>query len=279
MLETKDCVETLLCELSEKDVVLYSQAMADVNQLKIKLETEKKEITKDIGARLQKYVADINLLSLRVSTKKETRDVDCRWEFDFDAGEKTLYRLDTAEVVRTEAIADEERQGDLELEDKPSVEIDESITCVDCGAPEGEQHSEGCPTVAEEVAEECQLPEVTDESPEKGEEQGPDQAKEETEEMDGPAADDIPESEDCFGTFDPNDAECAKCDRLDDCSKETLDSKPEEVDAKDTEEPPEEPKDKPKFYTCKKCKKGFDEYVDNGDGIWECPHCKAADWM
>lgn len=194
---------------------------------------------------------------------------------DYSKGEKTLYRTDTGEAVKVETISAIERQRYIEFVEKENKdgEISQAVkkaeekkagkkgkskdvkkkdtSCPDCGAPEGEEHSEGCPTL---------MPEPEQSEPEEASEV---------------AADDMPE-EDCFGTFDSNDAECANCDRLQECSKETL-------SGGETEKPAEEPAVKESaetpFYTCKKCGKGFEEYIDKGDGVWECPHCKADDWI
>ena len=330
--ERKDCVEHLSCELNEDELAKYSQEMAELNQRKVEVEAEKKEAMKDYGAKLQHLKSGVNVLGRKIITRKEARDVNCFWEFDYASGEKTLIRTDTGETVKKETIFAIERQRYIEFVEKdnkdgemaqavkkaeekkpvkkkskcphcgakegkehfsacPNAEVAEEVpgdasvaaedkSCPDCGAPEGETHSDGCPAVAEEEV--AQEPESTDGSPE--EEQAPDQAGEEPEEMTEPSPDDMPEGEDCFGTFDSNDAECANCDRKDDCYLETSktdEAPPEgepEVEAPASEEATEK-SDKLPFYTCKKCKEGFDEYVNKGEGVWECPHCKAADWM
>lgn len=306
--ERKDCVEHLSCELNEDELAKYSQEMAELNQRKVEVEAEKKEAMKDYGAKLQHLESGVNVLGRKIITRKEARDVNCFWEFDYASGEKTLVRTDTGETVKKETISAIERQRYIEFVEKENEngEISQAVKkaeekkaekkndkCPHCGAKEGKEHFSACPNVevtegegtdeTEEPGDE--LPEATDESPEEGEEQEPDQTKGEPEEMTEPSADDMPESEDCFGTFDSNDAECANCDRLDDCAKETLDESKEtspegerEVEAAAGEEAPEK-SDKTPFYTCRKCKEGFDEYVDKGEGVWECPHCKSDSWM
>lgn len=266
--ERKDCVETLSCALTEDQVAGYSQDMAGLHQTKLEVEDQKKEMTKDFGARIQKFESDIHVLSRKITTKKEARDVNCFWEFDYTSGEKTLTRTDTGKVVKKETISAIERQRYIEFVEKKnsSGEMAQAMDdaeknqsekaagkCPHCGTKDGKKHFSTCPnaeTVEKEVPEE-----------------------------DGPAADDIPESEDCFGTFASGSSECAKCDRVDDCKKDT----PEETEpAKEevTEEPVEK-EEKGLFYTCRQCKKGFDEYIDlnNGEGDTTCPHCKAVNWQ
>jgi hypothetical protein len=309
--ERKDCVEHLSCALTEEQVAGYSQDMAGLHQTKLEVEDQKKEMTKDFGARIQKFESDIHVLSRKITTGREARDVNCFWEFDYSKGEKTLFRTDTGEGVKIETISAIERQRYIEFVEKEkdkSDAIPEAIkkaekkkaekkgkskdvekkdtSCPDCGSPDSGSHSEDCPAIAE-AAEELSEPEGTDEAEESpGQEESGDDTPEVPEEEETPpegepeetselAGDDMPE-EDCFGTFDSNDAECANCDRLQECSKETISEGDAEKPAE--EEPKDEVQEKTPFYTCRKCKKGFDEYIDEGDGVWICPHCKDKDW-
>lgn len=318
--ERKDCVETLSCALTEEQVAGYSQDMAGLHQTKLEVEDQKKEMTKDFGARIQKFESDIHVLSRKITTKKEARDVNCFWEFDYSKGEKTLFRTDTGEAVKVETISAIERQRYIEFVEKENKdgEISQAVkkaeeknkkapkskvvekterdkSCPDCGAPEGEEHSEGCPTLMpEEGTEETEgspgQEESGDDTPEVPEEEetppkGPVQ-EEVVEVSDGVGEED--DGGDCFGTFDSNDAECANCNKKDDCYTETSRKRLEEAEGKEPAvEEQEEPKSEEEgaeveakpFYTCKQCGKGFNEYVDKGDGIWECPHCNSDSWM
>lgn len=338
--ERKDVVEHLSCALTEDELARYSQEMAELNQRKVEVEAEKKESMKDYGAKLQHLESNVNLIGRKIITKKEARDVNCFWEFDYTTGEKTLTRMDTGEIVKKETISAHERQKHMEFieskneegeisqaikeaKDKPAKKkgkcshcgakegkehfstcpnaeapevAEEDKSCSDCGAPEGEQHSDGCPTIAEEEAEECPPDGPEEEidlslNPEgeprhDGEDaqEAPGQSKEELKEESGPTAEDIPEGSDCYATFDSNDAECANCDQKQKCFKDTpIKEEPSTEGPASEEEPaseeaPEKSGETP-FYTCRKCGKGFDEYVDKGEGVWECPHCNSDSWM
>jgi DNA-directed RNA polymerase subunit RPC12/RpoP len=279
--------------------------MAGLHQTKLEVEDQKKEMTKDFGARIQKFESDIHVLSRKITTKKEARDVNCFWEFDYSKGEKTLFRTDTGEGVKVETISAIERQRYIEFVEKEKDKSDampEAIKkaeekkadkkgaakkdrkCPHCGAKEGKEHFSACPNAETPEAKEEKLEisgeeagEAADNIEEVLEEDLASTTEEEETPPCGPPAEDIPEEVDCFGTFDSNDAECANCDRLQECSKETISEEPA------AEEPAvEEAKDEAQeklFYTCKQCGKGFNEYVDKGDGVWECPHCNSDTWM
>ena len=105
--------------------------------------------------------------------------------------------------------------------------------CVDCGAPEGEEHSADCPSLIEEEVVETPEPEGTEEvEGEPGQEESgddPDEVKEES----APASDDG--AEDCFGTFVDDDPECGNCDRVQECSEATSPPEAAEEESVDTD--------------------------------------------
>ena len=296
MSETKNCVETLQCALTEEEVAGYSQEMADLNQTKVKVDAEKKEVVKEFGARLQKYEAEINVLSLKIITKKEARDVNCYWEFNFDSGEKILFRTDTGEAVKMEVISAIERQRYMEFIESKNEdgEISQAVKkakgkCPHCGAKDGKEHFSACPNAetpeveGEPIVEEEELP-ATQDHPDtvlpEPEDDGPKiggVCEEPEDEVTETTSDDSPD--DCFGTFATDDSECSECDRKGDCEKES--PTPEAEDAV-TEEPAEEPEDKTFTYTCRQCEGGFDEPKDvDDDGIDDsiCPICGSNSWL
>lgn len=296
MSETKNCVETLQCALTEEEVAGYSQEMADLNQTKVKVDAEKKEVVKEFGARLQKYEAEINVLSLKIITKKEARDVNCYWEFNFDSGEKILFRTDTGEAVKMEVISAIERQRHMEFIESKNEggEMSQAIKkaenkCPHCGAKDGKEHFSACPNAEtpeveeEPIVEEEELP-ATQDHPDtvlpEPEDDGPKiggVCEEPEDEVTEPTSDDGPE--DCFGTFASDDSECKECDRKKDCKKETP-----EPEAKEEapEKPAEEPEEKTFQYTCKECGGDFDTYNGVGneeDAETSCPICGTTDFV
>jgi hypothetical protein len=301
--EIQDCVEHLSCALTEEEVAKYSQEMAELNQRKVEVEAEKKEKMKDYGAKLQHLESGVNVLGRKVITKKEARDVNCFWEFNFDEGEKVLYRKDTGERVKGETISAMERQRHMEFiesknengemsqavkkaedkkaekkEKKPEPEKEQAVEGLAEQAEETKQHiADNAKNIMESVAGSEGTEEAEGEPGHEESSDGPDEAKEEGE----PASDDAPE--DCFGTFVDDDPECGNCDRVKDCSEAT--PPPEAVEEEETPvEAAEVPKDegeKTHTYTCAQCGEGFDEPKDvEEDGIDNsaCSICGATNW-
>ena len=97
--------------------------------------------------------------------------------------------------------------------------------------------------------------------------------------------DDMPEEEDCFGTFDAEDPECSTCGRKAECTDGTPSCDPEEeAPAVEEEAPAEEKpaKEQQFIYTCNKCNGGFDdpkEIDDDGIDDSECPLCGVRNWF
>ena len=183
-------------------------------------------------------------------------------------------RGDAAEAQASEAV---EKKDPTLFGPNKDVELDESITCPDCGAPEGEDHAEGCPFLTEGAPvefEEMEHPEEIS-SEEAGE--AADKIEETLEEDLAPMPEEEtpePEAEgpDCYGTFEESDEDCQACDIKDKCIAETV---PKEEASVSEEEGLEEEGD----FQCKKCQKFFDEPKVNEDNKSYCPHCGEWEWF
>jgi hypothetical protein len=78
------------------------------------VEDEKKRIAKGYTEQLQGLRGDMRRLSKDIRRKNENRTVDCVARFhDPTPGMKTIVRLDTGEVVRTEGMSHDERQENM----------------------------------------------------------------------------------------------------------------------------------------------------------------------
>lgn len=288
--DKKNVVEELPCPLTDEETLEMSSKLAGLHQQKLEVEGKKKEAVNDFGVRIKKIDAEVHLLSNNIYSGKETRNVECRMDYDWPAGKKTLVRLDTGEVVREEVISDFERQQHMEFverengkaakEDWPEEEVAEEtgpVICGDCGSS-GDEHSDDCPTLSEEMAEDA-APEGTEESEEEpGQEETGDEVPEEVE-PEEPTEEEQPEPEavedNCFGQFDADDETCQGCSQSADCFEETPESKADEVPADEKSD------DLPPRHKCAKCEEFFEEPKDNEDeyDTTSCPLCGSSNWM
>ncbi len=107
----------LMCKLTQKEIRVYSDELALKVQEQNDTESEKKEATRGFTNLLKDNKRRQGVLSTAISTKKEERDVVCRFEYDMENGLKRTIRTDTGEQVDAIPIPDHERQEVLELED------------------------------------------------------------------------------------------------------------------------------------------------------------------
>ena len=104
--------------LTDSELLDYSRELARNQCEKTEKEDKKKEVVAEYTAELKKFEADIAVLSRKITTGTEQRDVDCAWEYDWLEGSKKLIRLDTEEVVREATIQGGERQQHFDVEMK-----------------------------------------------------------------------------------------------------------------------------------------------------------------
>jgi hypothetical protein len=112
-IEQKETTEHLPCILTDIELLAVSRELARNHQDVQALMDKKAEFVSQVGADLKKKAAEIESNSLKISTGKEYRPIACVWEYRYDTGVKTLRRIDTQEVVRTEAITPAEREQNL----------------------------------------------------------------------------------------------------------------------------------------------------------------------
>ena len=106
----------LECQLTNEELLAYSKQLAEETAYRNKTENELQYTKEDFKKRLEKHEATINVLLQKISTEKETRFVDIRIEYDWSAGKKSFYRLDTGDIFKDEPITPEELQEKMEFE-------------------------------------------------------------------------------------------------------------------------------------------------------------------
>ena len=151
----------LECILTDEQAKTYSNELARLTQTQAELEDRKKEITSDYKSRIDACISQTRVIARKVSTGKEMRDVEVRWEFDFPANVKFLTRLDTFEVIDSRPLTDNERQMCLDLEAAASEEEAEQTDMVS-DEPESLPFMEESGEVSQEVFDSIAATEVID---------------------------------------------------------------------------------------------------------------------
>lgn len=104
-------VQTLPCVLTREELEDRSKRLAAAVQAQNELEKEKKSINDQLKARDAVLVAEITNMSGQITTGKEYRPVECKWEYNWDAGWKYLTRTDNDETIERMRISEDERQA------------------------------------------------------------------------------------------------------------------------------------------------------------------------
>lgn len=101
--------------LSISELLEISKELARANQELARVSNQKKETMASFAASQKIAEAIIENLSLKISTGKEYRDVDCSVTFDQKLMKKFITRMDTGEVVETTKLTTADLQEELEF--------------------------------------------------------------------------------------------------------------------------------------------------------------------
>ncbi len=112
--------ENLKTKLSAKELADYAQSLSEKYIDNVQLEADKKGNMAEYKAKADVIIGEMGLLSQKVSTQHEWRDVECHWFYNWDTGKKQLVREDTRENVREEKITQADRQKLFTLGKKES---------------------------------------------------------------------------------------------------------------------------------------------------------------
>ncbi len=106
--------EYLKCVLSDAEMTDLSQELAREIQALDRFQDQRKEVVACLEAQIETASAACRRLSALVTNGYEYRNVECEvYLNDPEPGQKTLYRTDTGEAVKTEKMTDAEKQQDL----------------------------------------------------------------------------------------------------------------------------------------------------------------------
>lgn len=117
--------ENLKCPFTHEELLERAKELSMHTQNLVQEEATKKEIISEIGGRIAKHRAHMNLLSVQISNGYEMRQIECEvWLNRPERGTKTVVRLDTGEIVRESPMTAAERQMMLPFEkaEQPQTE-------------------------------------------------------------------------------------------------------------------------------------------------------------
>lgn len=111
MTVTKNVPVVLLSD----ELLEISRELAKANQDLARIANQKKEAAASFGASQKIAEANIEELSLKISTGKEYRDVECVVTFDEKSMRKIITRTDTGEIVESQKMTTDDFQTELEF--------------------------------------------------------------------------------------------------------------------------------------------------------------------
>lgn len=98
---------TVAVELTPRELEDYSNELASILVQKSNLEMERKKL----NAQIKPLVERTNYLAAVIDSRKEMKEVECRWSYFWEEGEKVLHYH--GEEVERQRITAEERQQEL----------------------------------------------------------------------------------------------------------------------------------------------------------------------
>jgi hypothetical protein len=110
--------DNLKTKLSPEELSEYAKTLSEKYIEHGQIEADKKSIVSAYKARTDTIEGEMGLLSQKVSTQHEWRDVECHWGYNWNTDKKVLIRQDTGEIVRQEKITQADRQKLFPLEEK-----------------------------------------------------------------------------------------------------------------------------------------------------------------
>jgi len=111
MSRTEEITEYLKYTFTDTEILELSKGLAKHNQDMGELEAEKKRITADFSAKIQREQAEIDSIARKVYSGYEFRNVKCHVNYHSPRENfKTIIRLDSGELVKEEAMTPAEKQ-------------------------------------------------------------------------------------------------------------------------------------------------------------------------
>ncbi|MAE81467.1 MAG: hypothetical protein CMB80_01935 [Flammeovirgaceae bacterium] len=102
-------------DLTDDELLTLGSELAKDEQDLSGVENEKKEVMADFTAKINAVKSRIEIASLKISTKREYRDVECKVHIYPQAFRKEIERQDTMEVVAKEKLTQDDLQNELQF--------------------------------------------------------------------------------------------------------------------------------------------------------------------
>ncbi len=102
---------SLPVQLTEHEVIQASKDLARATQELSKVVNRKKEVNASLAAQQKVAEATIEILALKVSTGEECRDIECEVSINLADNTKTIFRLDTGEIIETTSATQDDLQN------------------------------------------------------------------------------------------------------------------------------------------------------------------------
>jgi hypothetical protein len=112
---TRTTVEILPCRLTPDELLIAGKDASKLVHDMATLEEEKKEKMQEYAARLKGMQNQHSLLSNKVRTETEYRDVECTVTYDYSNGWAITSRIDTGEITDRRPLRAHERQTTMEV--------------------------------------------------------------------------------------------------------------------------------------------------------------------
>jgi hypothetical protein len=120
----KKTEQSLRVNFTEKELLEIGKKLAEANRELEAAEAEKKGITGTLKAKCDSIASRISLHSGELTNGYTYRQIPCEIRFDSpDRGQKQTVRLDTGEVIETQAMTLHEMQAELAIEDTATITI------------------------------------------------------------------------------------------------------------------------------------------------------------
>lgn len=105
------------CQLTADEKLTYSKELAESINSKRRSEDSLTAFKSQVNSEIKGFEAKINLLSQKISSGTEYREVPCRIEYDWNGKTRCWIRIDTGEEVKNDIIPEAMYQKNLELGD------------------------------------------------------------------------------------------------------------------------------------------------------------------
>lgn len=121
--ETVNCE----CRLEDRERLQYGKQLAAEMSKLHRLQERLASFRSQINAQIKQANAQINVLSEKLNSGVEYRDIECDVTYNWETKEKMWWRRDTRELARQDIIPEAELQEELEIASDAQAAADKQI--------------------------------------------------------------------------------------------------------------------------------------------------------